>query len=235
MKIKTNCAKCKAKNSLLPVFTRDHYKKDGYWTHADKTAYYICKKCGYHDEFSLNRIISNAGVFWAYFVEDQDVKAVEDLNNNQNQNCVFCCCSTKPPRPAKNELFHPAITKLFLKKPKKRFLGYFCAVCRRAYYLPIRVIKWEQSEFFVKKKPEDLLNPLNGQLPERVREEHDRYNKLVKLIQDKRVLDCIGNFVTTKGAPFGDPDKAMVTILIPRNKYKRAINNFKKIGYKIVR
>src|SRR3989442_3486442 len=133
MKIKTNCAKCKAKNSLLPVFTRDYYKKDGYWTHTDKTAYYICKKCGYHDEFSLNRIISNTGFFWAYFVEDLDVKAVEELDDNQNRTCVICEQSTKPPRPAQNEIFHPAITKLFLKKPKKRFLGYFCAVCRRAY------------------------------------------------------------------------------------------------------
>lgn len=235
MKIKTSCAYCKAKNSLLPVFTRDHYKKDGYWTHADKTAYYICKKCGYHDEFSLNRIISNAGVFWAFFVEGPDVNVVKELDYDHRRICVICEQSTKPPMPAENEIFHPAITKLYLKKPKKRLLGYFCAVCRRAYYLPIKIIKWEKSEFFQKKKSEDLLNPLNSQLPEKIRQKHPKYNERVKLIQNKRVLDSIGNFTTAKGADYGDPDKSIITITIPRNKYKRTINNLKKIGCEIVR
>src|SRR3989442_5602796 len=103
MKIKTNCVNCKAKNSLLPVFTRDHYKKDGYWTHTDKTAYYICKKCGFHDEFSLNRIISNTSFFCAFFVKDTDVSAVKELDDYKKRICVICEQSTKPPMPAKNE------------------------------------------------------------------------------------------------------------------------------------
>src|SRR2546426_2906511 len=102
MKIRANCAKCEAKNSLLSVFTRDHYKKDDrndndkrkYWTHSDKTAYYICKKCGFHDEFALNRIIMNANFFWAYFVRDQDIQAVKELDNKQKRNCVICQYST---------------------------------------------------------------------------------------------------------------------------------------------
>lgn len=235
MKIKGNCINCKAKNSLLSIFTRDHYKKDKYWTHADKTAYYICKKCGFHDEFSLNRIISNTGFFWAFFVEGIDLDTVKELDEEQKRICVFCEQSTKPPRPAQNEIFHPAITMLYLKKPKKRFLGYFCAVCRRAYYLPIKIIKWEKSEFFKKQTSEDLLNPLNAQLPKEVQKNHPKYNKRVKLIQDKRILDCIGNFLTTKGIDFMDPDKSIMTITIPRNKYKRTISYLKKTGCEIVR
>lgn len=233
MKIKTNCNECDAKNSLISVFTRDHYKKK-YWTHVDKTAYYICKKCGYHDEFSLNRIISNAGVFWAYFIEDHDINAVKELDEKKKKTCVICEQTTKPPIPAENEISHPAITKLYLKKPKKRFLGYFCAVCRRAYYLPIRAVKWEKSKFFQKKKSEDLLNPLNTQLSEKVLVEHPKYNENVKLVQDKRSLDCIGNFTTTKGVPFSDPDMPMVTITIPRNIYKRTLNNLQKSGCEII-
>ena len=45
----------------------------------------------------------------------------------------------------------------------------------------------------------------------------------------------IGGQTTTLGVPTGDSDKPMITIMIPRNKYKRTINNLKKIGCEIVR
>lgn len=235
MKIKTNCNYCKTRNSLLSIFTRDYYQKEKIWTHTDKTAYYICKKCGFHDEFSLNRIISNAGQFWAYFVADQDIKSVMKLDNKQKRTCVYCEQTTKPPLPDKNEIFHPAITKLYLKKPKKRFLGYFCAVCRRAYYLPLKPIKLEKSTFFKKGNLEDLLNPLNAQLPESLRVTHPKYDKQTKLIQDKRRLDCIGGFTTTKGISFGNPDHTITTISIPKKKYEKIIRLLKKSNCEIVR
>ena len=70
------------------------------------------------------------------------------------------------------------------------------------------------------------------------RECHPKYyegNKQVKvkLIQDKRVLDCIGNFITSKGIDNKNPNETMVLLEIPNRKFKTTIKHLKEIGCKI--
>lgn len=230
MKIIQNCQNCDAKNSLLIIFNRENYYKKGSWSHKDKTSYYICKKCGYHQKFNTNDIISNAGIFFAFFVSDEDVKKMKNMQNS----CIFCDSISKPPYPAKNELSEHAVLKLFVK-PKKRFLGYFCKVCRRAYYIPNRIMKWEKSNFFEKGKKVDLLNPLTGQLPMGIKEKHTKWNPTRKLIIDIRYLDCIGNFVTSEGFPIGETDRQTITIQVPKTKIKHLRKYLEKHKILIVR
>ena len=218
---------------MIIIFNRKYYKNEKYWTPSDKTTYYICKKCGFHQEFNINEIISNVGVFLAYFVEGDDIKRVKEMEEG-NQRCIFCDSETKPPKPAKNELSEHAILKLFVK-PKKRFLGYFCKVCRRAYYLPIRITKWEKSEYFKRKERVELLRPLSGQLIQADKEKHPLYDKNLGIITDNRYLDCIGGFTTTSGFPSNSDNDTTYTIQIRKSKINRIMKYLQKQDVRIIR
>lgn len=230
MKIIQNCQNCEAKKSLMIVFTIKNYHTISSWTHKDQTMFYICKKCGFHQKFNSNEIISNAGVFHAYFVTNEDHKKLKNIESK----CIFCDSITKPPHPKEGEVSERAIVKLWVK-PKKRLLGYFCKVCRSAYYIPNRMMKWEKSDFFEKRKKIDLLNPLTGQTPIGIKEKHPKWDPKRKLIVDIRYLDYIGNFVTGEGFPIYDDNSQTLTIQVPKTKMKYLRKYLDKHKISIVR
>lgn len=244
MNLKQYCVNCGSKQSLYSVFTIEYQiKKAGkyqYSTHSNKTVFRLCKKCGNHSDFRLDEIIEKTGFYLACFVPEFK-EQLKGLKGKQAPICVICSKNKDPPDQQKNT--KNAIIKLYLDSSIP--FGYFCRICERAYYLPIKKIKWQKHNSF-KHSRIDLLNPLNkwykhellkvnrklksireelkkGEIMPKLKQElkpHPRFNQDSGLIQWFMNLDSIGPFMTTKGAPT-DEIENLHSVSIPKRKYQK--------------
>jgi len=253
LNLKQGCENCSSKHSLVTVYTIEYQINN---THSNKTVFRLCKKCGHHSDFRLDGIIEKTGFYLACFIPNEFVKLLKELKGVKTPSCVICSQNKDPPTRPK-EKTKDAIIRLYLDS--SNLFGYFCRVCERAYYLPIRKIKWQNHNLF-KHSRIDLLNPLNkwyhqelikvnrklksmkeklrkGEKMPKIKPElkpHPRFNQDSGLIQWFMNLDSIGPFITTEGASIDSLDMIMKTIMIPRNIYKRTLNNLKKSGCEIM-
>lgn len=257
MNLKQECENCGSKHSLVTVYTIEYNvnekKKESYSTHSNKTVFRLCKKCGNHSDFRLNEIKEKTGFYLACFIPDEFEKALKNLKGTKTPSCVICSQNKDPPnRP--NEITKAAIIRLYLDSSKP--FGYFCRVCERAYYLPIKRIKWQNHNSFKHSrinvlerlnywyskdlaKTNDKLKPLREKLSKGEKmpklplklKPHSRFNEDTGLIQWFMNLDSIGPFSTVgEGAPIGDPNIEYHTVGFPKRKAKKMISSLVNRG-----
>ncbi len=247
MKIKVNCEnpKCLAKRSMLPIFTIEYYAKKHkvknfnlettrtYRTHADKTAFYICKKCASMSNFRLEQI-QRCGVFWIFLVEKKDVKSLRELEGKKKPSCIYCEQHTDSPRPSKKEITKPSVTRLYLN-PNREYIGYFCSVCRRVYAIKLNRIDWKNADInYTKAETVNVLGPLNSFLPSKEKEKHPRFDKDKGLVTRYLEFKAVGGYVPYTPIKETDP-RQLVSMYMPRNKIKRISKWLEKRGCKIIR
>ena len=145
----------------------EHVKRNTieYDARIDLTVFYICKKCAWM--YELNQIVypnpksifkDQRSFLYIYLPNDEvKMKELKKLNKKRRPACIECGKEDFPFTeyttelegkkvrayiPTGKSLSKPCVVKLYLKKGRK-YLGYYCHSCKRAYCVP-ELINWEK-------------------------------------------------------------------------------------------
>ena len=226
MKIRQNCPnlECLAKNSMIPIVTKQYYKKK-YNTHKNNPGFYICKKCCWMSDFR-SKDIQEGGIFWICLVPKDDETQIDKIKGKKNPSCVYCGLSTFPADPQKKEITQNNIIRLYLKG---KLFGYYCKVHRLAFCKKIEEVNWNNiSERFTGTGTFNVLEPLNSIISRYTHKEYkkdkdgkfilDEEGKKIRISVLKLTKDTIPE-IRSKAGKF-DEDKGLLIEYV----------EFKKIG-----
>ena len=221
MKIRQNCRnpECLAKNSMISIVTKTNYSTKKiikanysgedekiYRTHKTLTAFYICKKCTWMSDFKLKDICER-GLFRIALVSKSYVTKNKKLKSKKNSRCIFYNQSNHPIKQPDDK-----VIRLFIGSTNE-YLGYYCNVCRIAYAVPLRIIKWN-SKLSKSSSGTETVNILNP----------PKYDEEDNVLVNNIVLKTTQYHPTTSGPPESPNNFQSVRVLVPQNK----MNKFKK-------